>query len=136
MRPGEIVVIKKRFSAFFHTHLDLMLRSAQGDPKGPGIKAPLSHKPPPNPSLSHLIHPTRPLPTPCPCHPPCSRRRIGVKSVALCGVQTPNCIRGTAVDAIGLDYEVTVLSDATASKSEQVQENNLEGEGLGVEGWP
>ncbi len=50
----------------------------------------------------------------------------------LCGVQTPNCIRGTAVDAIGLDYEVAVLSDATASKSEAVQENNLEGEGSGV----
>ena len=24
----------------------------------------------------------------------------------LCGVQTPNCIRATAVDALGLDYEV------------------------------
>lgn len=48
--------------------------------------------------------------------------------MVLCGVQTPNCIRATAVDAMGLDYEVTVLSDATASKSEQVQENNLEGE--------
>lgn len=55
------------------------------------------------------------------------RRRIGVKTVVLCGVQTPNCIRGTAVDALGLDYRVVVLSDATASKSDLVQENNLEG---------
>lgn len=31
------------------------------------------------------------------------------------------------MDALGLDYEVEVLSDATASKSDQVQENNLEG---------
>lgn len=54
-------------------------------------------------------------------------RRLGAKSIIICGVQTPNCIRGTAVEAIGLDYEVSVLSDATASKSEQVQESNLEG---------
>jgi nicotinamidase-related amidase len=53
---------------------------------------------------------------------------LAIKSVVLCGVQTPNCIRGTATEAIGLDYEVIVLSDATASKSDQVQENNLEGE--------
>jgi len=78
VQPGEHVLIKKRFSAFFHTHLDLMLR------------------------------------------------RLGVEHVALCGVQTPNCIRATAVDALGLDYKVVVLSDATASKNEQVQENNLE----------
>uniref|UniRef100_A0A7S0WSL0 Isochorismatase-like domain-containing protein n=1 Tax=Chlamydomonas leiostraca TaxID=1034604 RepID=A0A7S0WSL0_9CHLO len=77
-RPGEVVIIKKRFSAFSHTHLDLVLR------------------------------------------------RLNVRTVAICGVQTPNCIRATAVDALGLDYEVVVLSDATASKSEAVQENNLE----------
>ncbi|KAG2453927.1 hypothetical protein HYH02_002130 [Chlamydomonas schloesseri] len=53
-------------------------------------------------------------------------RRLGVKRVVLCGVQTPNCIRATAVDALGHDYAVTVLADATASKSEAVQENNLE----------
>ena len=72
--------------------------------------------------------------------------------MVLGGVQTPNCIRGTAVEAIGLDYQVrsmmtvhiviqlhmcsvhlwdglqcVVLEDATASKSEAVQENNLEG---------
>ena len=32
------------------------------------------------------------------------------------------------MDALGLDYEVAVLTDATASKSEQVQGNNLEGD--------
>ncbi|PNW72282.1 hypothetical protein CHLRE_16g674650v5 [Chlamydomonas reinhardtii] len=78
VQPGEAVVIKRRFSAFLATHLDLVLR------------------------------------------------RLGVKRVVLCGVQTPNCIRATAVDALGLDYGVQVLSDATASKSEAVQENNLE----------
>ncbi len=41
-------------------------------------------------------------------------------------MQTPNCVRATAVDALGHDYETVVLSDATASKSEAVQEANLE----------
>ncbi|KAJ9521943.1 hypothetical protein QJQ45_024815, partial [Haematococcus lacustris] len=78
IKEGEIKLIKKRFSAFNHTHLDFILR------------------------------------------------RLGVKALVLCGVQTPNCIRATAVDALGLDYQVVVLSDATASKSPSVQENNLE----------
>lgn len=51
---------------------------------------------------------------------------MGVRRVVLCGVQTPNCVRATAVDALGHDYETLVLSDATASKSETVQEANLE----------
>jgi nicotinamidase-related amidase len=75
---SDRVLIKKRFSAFFATNLDLLLR------------------------------------------------RLGVKHLILCGVQTPNCIRATAVDGIGLDYRVTVLSDATASKSDAVQRSNLE----------
>ncbi|KAG2491873.1 hypothetical protein HYH03_009826 [Edaphochlamys debaryana] len=78
VQAGELTLIKKRFSAFLHTHLDLVLR------------------------------------------------RLGVKRVVIAGVQTPNCIRATAVDAMGHDYEVLVLSDATASKSDAVQEYNLE----------
>ena len=63
-----------------------------------------------------------------------------MKRVVLCGVQTPNCIRATAVDALGLDYGVQVLSDATASKSEAVQvrvgerEEQEEGGGAGRRG--
>ncbi|EFJ49526.1 hypothetical protein VOLCADRAFT_59236 [Volvox carteri f. nagariensis] len=78
VRAGELVIVKKRFSAFLHTHLDLVLR------------------------------------------------RLKVQRVVLCGVQTPNCIRATAVDSLGHDYETLVLSDATASKSEAVQDANLE----------
>lgn len=50
---------------------------------------------------------------------------MGVERVVICGVQTPNCIRGTAWDALALDYRTTVLSDATASASTEVQEANL-----------
>lgn len=75
----DYVIVKKRFSAFMHTHLDALLR------------------------------------------------RLGVDHIVICGVQTPNCIRATAFDAVSLDYpRVTVLSDATASANSSVQASNLE----------
>lgn len=53
-------------------------------------------------------------------------RRLGVRHVAVCGVQTPNCVRATAFDAAALDYHsVAVLADATASSSAAVQAANL-----------
>ena len=62
--------MKKRASAFFATHLDLILR------------------------------------------------RLAVKKVILGGVGLPNSVRATAVDALAFDYEVTVLSDGTASRDD------------------
>ena len=71
---GEHVISKKRFSAFWGTHLASLLR------------------------------------------------RLGVGHVVLAGVQTPNCIRATAFDAVSEDFPaVSVLADATASASEAVQ---------------
>ena len=55
------------------------------------------------------------------------RCRLQVRQLVLCGVQTPNCIRACAFDGVSLDYEVVVLSDATASKTEQIQAANLQG---------
>lgn len=75
--PHEPVVVKQRWSAFFATPLDLVLR------------------------------------------------RLGVDRLVLAGVQTPNCIRATAYDAVSLDYQVTVLADATASSSADIQAQNL-----------
>ncbi|MCX8095130.1 MAG: cysteine hydrolase [Caldisericia bacterium] len=74
---GEIIVIKRRFSAFFETELDLILR------------------------------------------------RMKIKTIILTGIQTPNCIRTTAFDAISFDYEVIVVSDGTKSKTEEIQISNL-----------
>ena len=75
--PTDVVVVKRRWSAFFATDLDMVLR------------------------------------------------RMGVRSVVLAGVQTPNCIRATANDATSLDYHCTVVSDATASASQEIQDANL-----------
>ena len=54
------------------------------------------------------------------------RDGLGVDCVVLAGVQSPNCIRATAMDAVALDFEkVVVLSDATASATPDVQAANM-----------
>lgn len=75
---GEIVVIKQRWSAFFQTELDMLLR------------------------------------------------RLGAGTVVIAGLQTPNCVRATAYDAIALDYETVVVSDATSARSGKIHVSNLE----------
>ena len=60
-------------------------------------------------------------------------REKKIDTLYLVGVQTPNCVRHTAVDAIGHNFNVYVVSDATASKTEQIQKSNLEDMGnMGV----
>jgi len=84
-KEGEYQIVKQRWSAFFNTELDLILR------------------------------------------------RLGVKQVVLTGVQTPNCIRGTAWDANSLDYDTIVLTDATGAATDEVHEANLfDMENIGV----
>ena len=76
-QAGDYAITKPRFSAFFHTELDLMLR------------------------------------------------RLGVDTVILAGTTTPNCIRTSCYDAMSLEYNVVVLSDATSSTKEEIQQANL-----------
>lgn len=53
-------------------------------------------------------------------------RARGVTRLALAGVQTPNCIRATAYDALALDVaSVAVLSDASAAATPFVHNANL-----------
>ena len=77
-QPGDYTIIKPRWSAFFQTELDLILR------------------------------------------------RLGVRTVILAGTATPNCVRTTAYDALALDYNVVLLSDGTASRTEDIQRANME----------
>ena len=74
---GETIVIKPRYSAFFRTNLDLMLK------------------------------------------------RLGVERVLVSGTQYPNCIRATVNDALSLDYEVSVITDACSAKTEAVAAANI-----------
>ena len=76
-KPGEFIIIKHRWSAFFKTALDLFLT------------------------------------------------RLGVKTLVLTGVQTPNCVRTTAYDAIAFDFDTIVISDCSAAVSDEVHQCNL-----------
>ncbi|KAL5976855.1 hypothetical protein ACLOJK_021190 [Asimina triloba] len=50
----------------------------------------------------------------------------GIKSLVVVGVQTPNCIRQTAFEAVSWDYQpVTVLTNATAAATPQIHAANL-----------
>lgn len=48
------------------------------------------------------------------------------QSLILIGTTTPNCIRSTCFDALSLDYDVIVVSDATSSRTPEVQKANLD----------
>ena len=51
---------------------------------------------------------------------------LGVTCVILAGTTTPNCIRSTCYDAMAHGFNVAVLSNATSSRSAEVQQANLE----------
>jgi nicotinamidase-related amidase len=85
-KPGEFIIIKHRWSAFFKTALDLFLN------------------------------------------------RLGVKTLVLTGVQTPNCVRTTAYDAIAFDFDTIVIKDCSAAMDSDTHDNNLKDmEKIGVQ---
>jgi nicotinamidase-related amidase len=51
--------------------------------------------------------------------------RLGINTVVLTGVQTPNCVRTTAYDAISYDFETIVLKDCSAAATDEIHEHNL-----------
>ncbi|MCQ2204268.1 MAG: cysteine hydrolase [Bacteroidales bacterium] len=52
-------------------------------------------------------------------------RRMGVTRVILAGTQYPNCVRGTANDAMSLNYETICCLDACSAKTPEVAEANI-----------
>jgi nicotinamidase-related amidase len=85
-KDDEIILPKKRFSAFFQTNLDSLLK------------------------------------------------RMGVEKLVISGIQTPNCIRATATDALALDYDVILLEDAIGAKNADIHNSNLEDmKSMGIE---
>ncbi|HJO95425.1 MAG TPA: isochorismatase family cysteine hydrolase [Victivallales bacterium] len=51
--------------------------------------------------------------------------RLGIKTLIVCGIQTPNCIRATITNAIAYDYDVILLRDATAAQTPEIHEANI-----------
>ncbi|CAI9114156.1 OLC1v1014813C2 [Oldenlandia corymbosa var. corymbosa] len=58
----------------------------------------------------------------------------GICHLVITGVQTPNCIRQTAFDAVALDYQsVSVITDATAAASSEIHlENIIDMKNIGI----
>ncbi len=60
-------------------------------------------------------------------------KSLGIKTLVIAGVQTPNCIRTTVFDAIAYNYRAIVVEDATAAKTEAIHRANLaDMENIGV----
>lgn len=76
-KDGDIRITKQRFSAFFGTDLDIVLRG------------------------------------------------LGAKNVYITGTQYPNCIRSTAVDSMGFDYNTTVVKDCCSAATDEVARANV-----------
>ncbi|XP_042501068.1 probable inactive nicotinamidase At3g16190 [Macadamia integrifolia] len=53
-------------------------------------------------------------------------QRVGINSLVVTGVQTPNCVRQTVIEALELDYHpITVITDASAAATPEVHAANL-----------
>lgn len=51
--------------------------------------------------------------------------RLGIGTVLLVGTQYPNCVRGTAVDALYRDFRVIVVTDACSAETPEIAESNI-----------
>ena len=52
-------------------------------------------------------------------------RTLGISTLFICGIQTPNCIRTTVFDAIAYNYPVVLVGDATGAASGEVHLANI-----------
>lgn len=52
-------------------------------------------------------------------------RTLGIDSLFITGIQTPNCIRTTAFDAMAYNYQVFLVRDAVTAKNREIHEANL-----------
>ncbi len=75
--PGEHLLVKRRFSAFFGTDFEARLRA------------------------------------------------LGVRTLVIGGTQYPNCVRGTAVDALARDLRVVVVMDACSAQTDEIAAANV-----------
>ena len=61
-------------------------------------------------------------------------RTLGVDSLVVTGIQTPNCVRTTVFDAIAYNYPVCVVDDATGARTPEIHLANLRDmAGIGVQ---
>lgn len=60
-------------------------------------------------------------------------RTLGVDTVFVAGIQTPNCIRTTVFDACALNYTVILVEDSVAAKNQDIHRANCrDREAIGI----
>ena len=60
-------------------------------------------------------------------------RNLGVTTVMVAGIQTPNCIRATVFDAIAYNYRVVLVDDAVGAQTDEIHRANVRDmENIGV----
>jgi len=60
-------------------------------------------------------------------------RILGVDTVVVAGIQTPNCIRTTVFDALAYNYHAWLVIDATAAQNDEIHMSNVRDmENIGV----
>lgn len=52
-------------------------------------------------------------------------RRLGVSELVVSGTQYPNCVRATVLDAVCLNYAVTLVTDACSAQTDAVAQANI-----------
>lgn len=52
-------------------------------------------------------------------------RTLGVTTLVVCGIQTPNCVRTTVFDGVAFNYQVVLVDDATGASSEDIHRANV-----------
>lgn len=51
--------------------------------------------------------------------------RLRITTVVVCGIQTPNCVRGTVTDALAYDFDVVLIDDAIRAQTPEVHAANM-----------
>ncbi len=60
-----------------------------------------------------------------------------IENIVICGTQYPNCIRGTAADAMSFGYRTIVCTDASSAKSKFIARANIRDmKNMGIECIP
>ena len=52
-------------------------------------------------------------------------RHLDIQRIVVCGIQYPNCVRATVFDGVALGYDVTLVTDATAAKTNEIAQANI-----------
>jgi nicotinamidase-related amidase len=52
-------------------------------------------------------------------------KRLDIEDVVVIGVQTPNCIRATAFDAVAYGYNAWLVEDAVAAQTKEIHKANV-----------